>query len=157
MPRRAYSADVIGASLLAAAHGTSRATTAAGLGVPAGTLRNWLRAARRGATALVARAAQTATHLGVSVYDHRSTGSWLGSALTEALDAIGVAARALARSTTLAPAVMSLRGRRAAVGRATRRRPTLSGVPSWSVPHRGSSSSSSAMAGQCGRLTLLHP
>lgn len=103
VPRRAYSADVIGASLLAAARGTSRATIAAGLGVPAGTLRDWLRAARRGATALVARAAQAATHLGVSVYDYRSTGSWLGSALAEALDALGVAARALAHSAALAP------------------------------------------------------
>jgi transposase-like protein len=103
VPRRAYSADVIGASLLAAARGTSRASTAADLGVPAGTLRDWLRAARRGATALVARAAQAATHLGVSIYDHRSTGSWLGSALAEALDALGVAARALAHSTALAP------------------------------------------------------
>jgi transposase-like protein len=102
-PRRAYSADVIGASLLAAARGTSRATIAAGLGVPAGTLRDWLRAARRGATALVARAAQAATHLGVSVYDYRSTGSWLGSALAEALDALGVAARALAHGAALAP------------------------------------------------------
>jgi hypothetical protein len=37
---RAYSADVIGAPLLAAAHGTSLATTAADLGVPAGTLRD---------------------------------------------------------------------------------------------------------------------
>lgn len=100
VPRRAYSADVIGAALLAAAHGTSRAATARDLAVPAGTLRDWLRAARRGATALVARAAQAAMYPGASVYDHRSTGSWLGSALAEALDAIGTAARALARSTT---------------------------------------------------------
>lgn len=98
VPRRAYSADVIGAALLAAAHGTSRAATARDLAVPAGTLRDWLRAARRGATALVARAAQAAMYLGASV-NHRSTGSWLGSALAEALDAIGTAARALARST----------------------------------------------------------
>jgi transposase-like protein len=98
VPRRAYSADVIGASLLAAARGT-RASTAADLGVPAGTLRDWLRAARRGVTALIARAVQAATYLGVSVYDHRSTGSWLGSARVEALDALGVAARALAHST----------------------------------------------------------
>ena len=99
------SADVIGASLLASVHGTSRTTTAADLGVPAGTLRDWLRAARRGATALVAHAAQAARYLGVSVYDHRSTGSWLGSALAEALDALGVAARALALGTTPAPAL----------------------------------------------------
>ncbi|MGW6413537.1 DUF6431 domain-containing protein [Streptomyces vinaceus] len=103
VPRRAYSADVIGAALLAAAHGTSRTVTAADLRVPASTLRDWLRAARRGATTLVAHAAQAATYLGVSVYDHRSTGSWLGSTLAEALDALGAAARALGRITRLAP------------------------------------------------------
>ncbi|MEU9056537.1 DUF6431 domain-containing protein [Streptomyces sp. NPDC048384] len=99
VPRSGYSAGVIGAALLATARGDSRPAVAAELAVPTGTLRDWLRAARRGATRLTAIAAQAAAGAGASIFDGRSTGSWLGSPLSEALDALGTAAKALARST----------------------------------------------------------
>lgn len=101
VPRSSYSADVIGAALLATARGTARRTVAAELAVPTATLRDWLRAARRGAAALTAAAAQTAAETGASLFGHRSPGGWLGSPLAEALDALGVAARALARATPI--------------------------------------------------------
>jgi transposase-like protein len=97
VPRSGYSVDVIGAALLATARGDSRRTIAAELAIPVGTLRDWRRAARRGATALIAIAAQA--DAGASIFDGRSTGSRLGSQLTESLDALGAAVKALVRST----------------------------------------------------------
>jgi DNA-directed RNA polymerase specialized sigma24 family protein len=45
VPRRADAAEVIGSALLAKAAGRGHRTIAAELGVPAGTVRGWLRRA----------------------------------------------------------------------------------------------------------------
>lgn len=45
VPRHAYGVGIIGSALLARAQGTARAAIARDLDVPAGTVRDWLRAA----------------------------------------------------------------------------------------------------------------
>ena len=52
LPRRAYAAGLIGQALAAAARGYGHRPIAAGLAVPAGTVRGWIRAARRSAMRL---------------------------------------------------------------------------------------------------------
>jgi len=52
LPRRAYAAGLIGQALAAAARGYGHRPIAAGLAVPAGTVRGWIRAARRSAMQL---------------------------------------------------------------------------------------------------------
>jgi len=52
LPRRAYPAGLIGQALVASALGRGHRPVAAGLGVPAGTVRGWIRAARRSAVQL---------------------------------------------------------------------------------------------------------
>jgi hypothetical protein len=50
LPRRAYAAGLIGQALAASALGHGHRPIAAGLAVPAGTVRGWIRGARRSAT-----------------------------------------------------------------------------------------------------------
>jgi hypothetical protein len=52
LPRRAYTAGLIGQALVASALGHGHRPVAAGLAVPAGTVRGWIRAARRSAVQL---------------------------------------------------------------------------------------------------------
>ena len=49
LPRRAYAAGLIGQALAASARGHGHRRIASGLAVPAGTVRGWIRAARRSA------------------------------------------------------------------------------------------------------------
>jgi hypothetical protein len=97
VPRRAYSVEVIGAALLGKADGRGHREIADGLGVPAATVRGWLRGVQRGASALIAQAITAAGSAGVGWFDHRSPASWRGGELAEALDALAVAARGFAR------------------------------------------------------------
>jgi hypothetical protein len=52
LPRRAYAAGLIGQALVASARGHGHRPIASGLAVPAGTVRGWIRAARRSAVQL---------------------------------------------------------------------------------------------------------
>ena len=52
LPRRGYAAGLIGQALAASARGHGHRPIAAGLAVPAGTVRGWIRAARRSAVQL---------------------------------------------------------------------------------------------------------
>lgn len=52
LPRRAYTAGLIGQALAASALGHGHRPVAAGLEIPAGTVRGWIRAARRSAVQL---------------------------------------------------------------------------------------------------------
>jgi len=52
LPGRAYAAGLIGQALVASARGHGHRRIAAGLAVPAGTVRGWIRGARRSATQL---------------------------------------------------------------------------------------------------------
>jgi hypothetical protein len=52
LPRRAYAAGLIGQALAASARGHGHRPIASGLAVPAGTVRGWIRGARRSAVQL---------------------------------------------------------------------------------------------------------
>lgn len=93
LPRRAYSTDVVGTALLAAAQGAGYARAAAAAGTPTATVRDWLRAVGRSAPAL------TAQELAVAGAAGDADGCWLRpsrpcSALTSAVNALAGAARA---------------------------------------------------------------
>jgi hypothetical protein len=98
VPRRGYDVEVVGAALLAAADGVGHRRVAAGVDVPAGTVRGWLRAVRAGAPALTACAVGVAAAAGASVFPAQAPARWAGRALPEAVAALGVAARAFALS-----------------------------------------------------------
>lgn len=98
VPRRAYSVEVIGAALLGKADGRGHRDIAAGLGVPAATVRGWVRAAQGCAQALIGQAITVAASAGVGRFDGRSPASGRGNGLADALDDLGVAARGFARS-----------------------------------------------------------
>lgn len=93
LPRRAYSSDVVGTALLAAAQGAGYARAAAGAGAPTSTVRDWLRAVGRSAPALTAQALTVAAAAG------DADACWTRptqpcSALTSAVNALAAAARA---------------------------------------------------------------
>lgn len=93
LPRRAYSSDVVGAALLAAAHGAGYTRAAAAAGVPIATARDWARAVGRSAPALTAQAVTIAGAAG------DADACWTRpthpcSALTSAVNALAAAARA---------------------------------------------------------------
>lgn len=94
LPRRGYGVEVIATALLAAAHGTSWARCSAGLGVPAATVRGWLRAITRAAPTLTARAVTILRASGMNAPPDPALGSAARSSLTAVLDALGAAARA---------------------------------------------------------------
>ena len=58
LPRRGYRVEVIGAALHGAANGAGYARAATACQAPLSTVRDWIRAARRGATGLITRAVQ---------------------------------------------------------------------------------------------------
>ena len=94
LPRRAYSSDVVGTALLAAAQGAGYAGAAAAAGAPTATVRDWLRAVGRSAPAL------TAQTLAVAGAAGEADACWPRpsqpcSALTSAVNALAAAARAL--------------------------------------------------------------
>jgi hypothetical protein len=93
LPRRAYSTEVVGAALLAAAQGAGYARAAAAAGAPTATVRDWLRAVGRSAPALTAQAVTIAGAAG------DADACWPRpslpcSALTSVVNALGAAARA---------------------------------------------------------------
>ncbi len=94
LPRRGYDVETVGAALLAAAGGAGHRTAAAGVDAPAGTVRDWLRALRGGASALRATAAGIAEAAGASLFPAQAPPSWQGEVLPGAVSALGVAARA---------------------------------------------------------------
>ena len=59
LPRRAYAAGLIGQALVAAALGSGHRRIACDLAVPAGTVRGWIRGARRSAAQLRVTAIRT--------------------------------------------------------------------------------------------------
>jgi hypothetical protein len=89
--RRAYATEVIGAALLARAVGSGHRSIGLGLGVPAATVRGWLRvmAARLEATRLFLL--QVAARAGVD----RPVPKALGSAWADLLAALGAATTAV--------------------------------------------------------------
>ena len=101
LPRRAYSTDVVGAALLAAAQGAGYARAAATAGAPTTTVRDWLRAVGRSAPALTAQAVTVAGTAG------EADACWPRpsrpcSALTSAVNALAAAARAFHLTLTRA-------------------------------------------------------
>ncbi len=101
LPRRAYSTEVVGAALLAAAQGAGYARAAAAAGAPTGTVRDWLRAVGRSAPALTAQALAVAGAAGEadSCWQRSSRPC---SALTSAVTALAAAARAFHLTLTRA-------------------------------------------------------
>lgn len=89
VPRRRDSTELIGAALLAKAQGHGHRTIAVELGRPASTVRGWLRAFARRATR-VASAARLWTHA-LDASQERAVET--GSALSDAVEALGVATR----------------------------------------------------------------
>lgn len=64
LPRRAYAAEVVGTALRLSAQGAATTQAAAAAQAPVGTVRDWLRAVRRGASALIAVAVTAARSAG---------------------------------------------------------------------------------------------
>lgn len=93
LPRRAYSSDVVGTALLAAAQGAGYARAAAAASAPTATVRDWLRAVGRSAPALTAQALAVAGAAGEADACW-SRPSQPCSALTSAVNALAAAARA---------------------------------------------------------------
>jgi len=105
LPRRGYRIEVIGTALLAAADGAGHTRAAAACAAPASTVRDWIRAARRSAPALIGHAARLrqATADPTDPWPTPLTPSTPPtevSALTAALTALGGAARAVAACLT---------------------------------------------------------
>jgi hypothetical protein len=93
-PRRGYDVDVVGAALLGAAQGAGRRRVATQVGVPAATVRGWLRSVRAGSSELIANAATYTNAAGVDLVPAQAPLPWAGRALTEAVNACAMAARA---------------------------------------------------------------
>ncbi|MGI8310898.1 hypothetical protein [Saccharopolyspora hattusasensis] len=94
--RRSYPLAVIGAALVAAGAGTGSASVATRLGVPAGTVRSWLRRACRNAEQLYQFGVQTAVALEPDLLPTTPRATLLG----DALDALAAAALATIRRFT---------------------------------------------------------
>jgi transposase-like protein len=91
LPRRAYAAGLIGQALVAAARGAGHRLIARDLAVPHGTVRGWIRRARRSAGRLRAVGVQAVVALDPDVLPAQARPSELACAL----DALGAAAMAL--------------------------------------------------------------
>jgi transposase-like protein len=91
LPRRAYAAGLIGQALVAAAWGRGNRLIARDLDVPHGTVRGWIRRARRSAGRLRAAGVQAVVALDPDALPARV----LPGELACALDALGAAAMAL--------------------------------------------------------------
>lgn len=92
-PRRADSAHVILAALLAKAGGHGHRSIAADLALPPGTVRGWLRRAGANAEQVRARATQLAVEADPLIGPIEPTGTVLG----DALEALGLAVAAVRR------------------------------------------------------------
>ena len=93
LPRRAYAAGLIGQALAASARGHGHRPIASGLAVPAGTVRGWIRAARRSAVQLRVTGIRAVLASG-----HDELLSWAGTEeLGAALEHLGAAALVLGR------------------------------------------------------------
>jgi transposase-like protein len=93
LPRRAYSCALVGSVLARAAHGDSTASIAAALGVPAATVRGWVRRGRRGAQQLWERGVKTV----VALDPDTLPAAGRRDPLAAALDALAAAADAVTR------------------------------------------------------------
>lgn len=91
LPRRRDTIEVIGAALLAHAQGAGHRPIARRLGVPEGTVRGWLRRARRNAEWLRVWATVMAHDFDPLLHPMRPTGSAIG----DAVEALGTAAVAI--------------------------------------------------------------
>jgi hypothetical protein len=91
VPRRRDSAEVIGQALLAKAQGAGHRTIGARLGRPPGTVRGWLRAFSRRTAALSSCARRWMLAMDAAAHYQPAPG---GSPFSEAVDALGSAARA---------------------------------------------------------------
>jgi len=96
LPGRAYTLNVIGAALLAAARGQGHRQPARGLQIPAATVRSWLRRARGNAESLRRIGVNTVVAVNPELLPTRAR----SSRLTEALEALAAAALAVARRFT---------------------------------------------------------
>jgi transposase-like protein len=91
LPRRAYAAPLIGQALVAAARGRGHRRIARDLDVPHGTVRGWIRRARRSAGQLRAAGIQAVVALDPDALPAQARPGELACAL----DALGAAAMAL--------------------------------------------------------------
>jgi transposase-like protein len=91
LPRRAYAAGLVGQALVAAARGRGHRLIARDLDVPHGTVRGWVRRARRSAGQLRATGVQAVVALDPDALPAQAR----ESELAYALDALGAAALAL--------------------------------------------------------------
>ena len=92
LPRHGYAAGLIGRAVLGAALGSGHRSIAAELAVPPGTVRGWIRGARRSAIHLRAEGIRTLVHHGQDM-----PARWPPGELGFALECLGAAAMALAR------------------------------------------------------------
>jgi len=93
LPRRAYAGGLIGRALVAAALGSGHRRIARDLAVPAGTVRGWIRGARRSAAQLRITGIRT-----VVAYDQDALPAWgRPDELGCALEHLGAAAMVLGR------------------------------------------------------------
>jgi hypothetical protein len=105
VPRRAYTAEAVGAALLA------ESGADAPPGVPAATVRRWRRAVRRGAAGLAGQACRVVRAFGVDLVPPGTVQPKIESELGAALDALGTAARVftagIARPVRPAPGTLT--------------------------------------------------
>lgn len=97
VPRRAWSAALIGQSLVAAALGSGHRRIAGDLGVPAGTVRGWVRGARRSAIELRVRGIRVLASSGHDFWPSRDR----PGELAYALEFLGAAAMVTGRQAGL--------------------------------------------------------
>lgn len=97
LPRRGYAVALIGKALLSAASGSGHRAIARELAVPDGTVRGWIRAARRSAAQLRTGAIRTIVSLDQDAFTIRV----LPSMLAQALEYLGTAAMLMARHIKL--------------------------------------------------------
>ena len=93
LPRRGYDVHVVGAALLEAAEGAGYRRAAAAVGAPASTVRGWLTSVRTRAAILTAGAIDLIRAAGQDVWARGRPPVWAGRALSEAVAALGGAAR----------------------------------------------------------------
>src|SRR5674476_1309589 len=93
LPRRGYDVEIVGAALLAAAEGAGYRRAATRVDVPASTVRDWIHAARDGAAGLSSDVSGVIEAAGARLHPPQAPPVWAGRPLSEAVAALGVAAR----------------------------------------------------------------
>jgi hypothetical protein len=109
--RRAYLADLIWAALMAKAAGAGHRVIGARLGVPAATVRGWLRVIDRRAEVVRHWFVSIAVTAGVEVSIPKATGSRCGDVIA----AVGVATKVLAARFGVGPVIGVMPAARVAV------------------------------------------